>query len=379
MMDKTKRLVRVWVRCFALLAVWGTAEPTSGAIIGTDAAVSVTVQELIDGVPASVTSDSKELDPDSGELPLVASGDLLSTDLDGALVSMGQAFSEFSDPIRLDQPNPEEFALEVASYSNGDSVSYSVTGSAEEARTVVFTTSGSSLAPPEIDFGTASTRTVESRVFLSGAVIFWSNEPGRQLGEMLSEFSMTVTRDDTGATLFETTLNVTGENAGRVRSTATGPIRFETVDLEDLRNEGVDEETISILDRLERDGTLIVVVIPPQEHPYTYTVTANEPLVLRAVLNARVRNLPGGTGVAAAFGTPFENLADFIEHGMPGVNGIALQRSVNAVSASRAIGLVTPINASASRPAGRLCGAFGFESAAILGLLLFVVPSRRKC
>ena len=66
-MDKTKLLVRVWVRCFALLAVWGAAEPTSGAIIGTNAAVSVTVQELIDGVPASVTSDSKGLDPNSGE------------------------------------------------------------------------------------------------------------------------------------------------------------------------------------------------------------------------------------------------------------------------------------------------------------------------
>jgi hypothetical protein len=358
--------------------VWAAAVPASAAIIDTDAVVSTTVQELIDGVPASVTNDSEQHEADAPVLPLVASGDLLSTDLDGVLVARGQALSEFSDPTRLDEPNPEEFALEVASFSSADSVSYSVTSLAEEARTVVFTTSGSALAPPEIDFGTASTQRVESRIFLSGAVIFWSTEPGRELDDMLSEFRVTVTREDSGDKLFETTLTIDGGETDRLRRGSTGPIRSEVVNLNDLRDEGVDEGTISILARVENEGTLIVVVIPPQEHSYTYTVTANEPLVLRAEFSTRVQNIPDGTGIAATLGRPFENLVDFIEEGLPGVDGRALQRSINAAVNARAIGLVTPPRSSAGWPADNLCGALGFGSAALYGLAFFVMLGRSR-
>lgn len=377
-MDSNNGRIHLWVRRSIAVAVWAAAVPASAAIIGTDAIVSTTVQELIDGVPASVTNDSNEFEADAPVLPLVASGDLLSTDLDDVLVARGQALSEFSDPTRLDEPNPEEFALEVASFSSADSVSYSVTSEAQETRTVVFTTSGSALAPPEIDFGTASTQSVESRIFLSGAVIFWSTESGRELDDMLSEFRVTVTREDSGDKLFETTLTIDGGETDRLRRGATGPIRSEVVDLEDLREEGVDEETISILAQVERDGTLIVVVVPPQEHPYTYTVTANEPLVLRAQLTARVQNIPGGTGVAATLGRPFENLVDFIEEGLPGVDGRALQRSINTVMNARAIGLVTPPRSSVRWPVGNLCGVLGFESAALFGLAFFVLLGRSR-
>lgn len=377
-MDSNNVRVCLWVRCSVAIAVFAAAAPASAAIIGTEAVVSTTVQELIDAVPASVTDDSNELDADAPILPLVASGDLLSTDLDGVLVAMGQAFAEFSDPTRLDEPNPEEFALEVACFSSADAVSYSVTSQAQETRTVVFTTSGNPLAPPEIDFGSASTQSVESRIFLSGAVIFWSTESGRELDDMLSEFRVTVTREDSGDKLFETTLTIDGGDTGRLRRGSTGPIRSEVVDLEDLRNEGVDEETLSILAGIESEGTLIVVVIPPQEHPYTYTVTADEPLVLRAELTARVQNIPGGTGVAATLGGPFENLVDFIEEGLPGVDGRALQRSVNAAMNARAIGLVTPPRSSFRWPIGNLCGVLGFESAALLGLGLVMMLGRSR-
>ncbi len=378
-MDSNNVRVHLGVRCSAAIAAWVVAAASaSGAIIGTDAVVSTTVQELIDAVPGSVTNDSNELDANAPILPLVASGNLLSTDLDGVLVAMGQAFAEFSDPTRLDEPNPEEFALEVACFSSADAVSYSVTSQAEEARTVVFTTSGSALAPPEIDFGSTSTRSVESRIFLSGAVIFWSTESGRELDDMLSEFRVTVTREDSDTVLFQTTLAIDGGDTGRLRRGSTGPIRSEVVTLDDLRDAGVDEETLSILAAVENEGTLIVVVIPPQEHPYTYTVTADEPLVLRAELSARVQNLPGDTGVAATLGRPFENLVDFIEEGLPGVDGSVLQRSVNAILRARAIGLVTPPASSARWPASNLCGALGFESAALLGLMLVMMLGRSR-
>ena len=372
------RRIHLWLGGSAAVVICWSAIPAWAAVIGTDAAVSTTVQELIDGVPGSVTSDTEELALDLSNFPLIASGNLTSTDLEGALVSMGQAFGEFSDPTRLDQPNPEEFAMEVGCYSNAESVAYSVTSATEELRTVVFTTPGNPLAEPEIDFELSTTRTAESRIFLSGAVIFWSTEPGRNLDEMLSELSVTVTEADTNAILFETLLTIAGEGTDQVRSAATGPIRFEIVDLDDLLDEGVDEDTISVLKRVEREGTLIVVAIPPQEHPYTYTVTADEPLILGAELTARVRNIPGGTGVAATLGRPFENLADFIEQGLPGVNGVAFQRSLNAATASRSIGLVIPEDSPARITGVRLCGALGFESAALLALGLIATLGRSR-
>ncbi len=377
-MSMTHRRSGTWGVVALVSVTCGVAAHATGAIIGTDASVSTIVQELIDGTAGSVNSDSEQLDAGSSNLPLVASGGLTSTDLDGVLVATAHGLSEFADPTRLDEPNPEEFALEVGCFSHADAVAYSVNSVAEEARTVVFTTPGSSLAPSEITFGLDGTRAVESRIFLSGAVIFWSTEPGLDLSDMLSEFHVTVTRDDTGASLFDTTLTISGSGTDDVQPAATGPIRFEVIGLDDLAEEGVDDGTLAILESVERTGTLIVVVIPEQEHVYTYTVRANQPFVLRAEFSALVRNAPGGTGVAAVLGRPFENLADFIDEGLPGVNGTALQRSVNSATAARVIGLVPAAAPPTSRSAKGLCGTFGLESAALLIPALFLTFGRRR-
>lgn len=378
-MKRKSRKCHPYAIVSALVAANAVAATLMAAVIETDAVVSTTVQELIDGVPGSVTSDSEQLEGGLSGFPIMASGSLTSTDLDGALASMGQSISEMADPTRLDQPNPEEFALEVECYSNAESISYSVDGLAEEFRTVVLTTPGNPLAPPEIEFGSNSTRRVESRVFLSGAIIFWSTEPGQELDEMLSEVRVTVTREDTGATLFSTTLTLADEDGNGLTPTTTGPIEFEIVDLQELGDRGVDEATLAILAQVEDEGTLMVVVLPEQEHTYRYTVTADEPLVLKAQMSAQVRNVPGGTGAATTLGKPFENLAEFIEDGLPGVNGSAIQRSVNAATAARKIGLVVSPDSTSGGTRSRLCGAFGLESAALLslGLCLTLGRSRR--
>lgn len=362
---------------------WATSAPA--AIIDIDATVSTTVQELIDGSPASVSSDENQLNDGSSALPMRASGDLTSTDLQGALVSMGQSFSEFSDPARLDQPNPEEFALEVAAYSNSDSIAYSATSSATESRTVVFTTPGSTVAPPEIDFGLGLTQRIESRVFLNGAVLLWSTTLDASLEDTQAEFDITVTRDDTGAVLFETSLTVVGGTTGDVEVDTEGGIRFELLSLDDLADEGIDADTIAVLQGVERDGTLFVVAIPPQQHVYRYTVRADEPVVLTAQLNARIRSGPGGTGVAAAFGAPFANLANFVSEGLPGVNGEAVERSLNAATASREIGLVGDgdvinIGGNIMPNPPPLCGILGIEWAALslVGIFLLRLSRSRR-
>jgi hypothetical protein len=353
------RLVR---RC--MLSVLAATAPSLGAVVGTTAKVSTTVQELIDGVPGSVNADDAAFPSAGTDFPLAASATLRSTDLNGALVSLGQGFSEFADPTRLDQPNPEEFALEIGCYSNAESISYSVSSQALENRSVIFTRPGNPAAPPEINFGLASTRDVESRLFLSGAVVFWSTHAETNLDELRVELTVKVSRGDTPTPLFETALRIDGRDAA---VSATGPIRHDRVGLDELAALGVDDTTLAILRRVQDEGSLMVLVIPPQEHAYRYSVTADEELTLDADLEIRVRNAPRGTGVAAVLGRPFKELAVFIEKGLPGVDGAVVQRSLNKAISQREMGLVPSPHTAQTIPTPRLCGTGGV---AMIGLCL---------
>ncbi len=359
------------IRACAALGVAGAiAFSTSGAsasVISTSAVLSTTVQELIDGSSGSMTTDSAETLDNLSNVPLRASGILTSTDLDGVLMSRGQAFGDFLDPARLDQPNPEEFALEVASYAQGDSIAYSVSSEANEFRTVSFSAS-------EIDFNVFGTQTVESRIFLSGAMLFWSTQPGLDLSDMRSEVSVSVIREDTGETLFSSSLVVSGAAVPTVQ----GPIQFDVVELDELAAAGVDADSLAILERVEREGSLIVVVIPEQEHPYTYRVVEDEPFVLNARFETRVQNKPGGTGAAVALGRPFQNLAAFVSDALPGVDGTTMQRAINLETASRNIGVVRSAGSSSDISGGGVCGALGIESVAVLGLVFFLGFTRSR-
>ncbi len=349
------------------------SQKSLATVISITGRAATTVQELIDDSPGSVNSDHEEFGVDTDEFPIDAFADLTSTDLSGNLVSLGQGFAQLSDPA-LDQENPEELALEVGCYSNATSVSYLVQSTATESRTIVFTSLGSSVAPPDIRFGTDRTRTVESSVFLNGAIMFWSKAPAASLANMKSDLRVAVEHDGRSRPLFETTLVLTGSDDGVVGPTATGPIRFEIIDLEELATRGVDEASLAVLQAVADSGTLLVIAIPAQEHVYDYEVRANEDFVLTATLEARVRNAPEGTGVAAVLGRPFANLADFVERGLPGVDGLAIEQTINEATGDRALGLVTDDAAPWPRPA--LCGALGAEALALLFLTL--LPGRLR-
>ena len=347
-----------------VIACWavGSASASITAVGGT---VSTTVQERVDRAPASVSSDRQTLGVDAAEWPLEVTASLTSTDLDGLLVSLGQGFGDFTDPTGLDQPNPEEFGAEVACYSNAESVSYSVQSSAVETRSVVFSAA-------ELGGAAGGTREVESTVFLSGAVVFWSTRPDVNLDEMLAELSVTVTRDNTDPPLFETRLELAGGTGPEVRPVATGPIRLEVIGVDELADEGANAESVAILEQVGENGTLVIVLVPPQEHAYTYDVVTDEVFALTATLEARVRNIPGGTGVAAVVGRPFRNLAEFIGLGLSGLDGEAVQRSLNEATAKREIGLIPAASSTSPQPAWGLCGAFGLEGVALLSLATFL-------
>ncbi len=327
----------------------------SGEITRVEARVDTRVQELMNGAPASVNADSRELPGDVAEFPLATSAFLDTTNLGGERTAIGQGFGIVEDPARLDEPNPQEFSLEAACYSNAPDVSYLVEGSASEMRTVVLDRTELGLGPFDLR------RDVQSRVFLSGAVIFWSATPAGQSDEIGADVAFRVTRDGDDQELFTTSIAI---GAGG-EALSTGPIVFETVGLDELAAL-VDETTLVILHQLEEDGELTVIVISQQEHEYEYTATVEEPIVLTATIEVQVRNAPAGTGVAAVMGRPFEELADFIAEALPGTNGAAIERSLNKAISDRDVGLVAP-PAAAPPATPRACGALG-----ALAMLIFI-------
>lgn len=358
------RPLRRWRWPGIALTAWGLAASPSalGEVIGTAAQVSARVQELIGGEPGSVSADDAFFDG-QGELPIEVDVELTSTDLSENLVAHGLGIADFLDPERLDQANPEELALEAACYSNGDSASYAIGAVVSETRTLSFSNS-------EIDFGLGGPRDIESSVFFSGAVVLWSRDARVPVDALLADLRISVTHNGTGETLFTTALSLTpGEGESAAQS--TGPIVVETVLLDELAGRGVDEDSLAVLRRVEEDGTLVVLVIPAQEYAYGYEVRADEPLDLTVRMQLEIRNAPGGTGVAAVVGRPFERLADFIERGLPGVSGVGVQRAVNESAADRGRVTSEPPRA----PARTLCGAYSAELALLPLLALgFLVP-----
>jgi hypothetical protein len=213
---------------------------------------------------------------------------------------------------------------------------------------------------------------VQSSVFFSGAVILWAIGAEPSLLRTGAELRVSIVRDDTADVFFESALNVSADASGGVEVTSTGPIEFEAVSLEALVGFGLDIETSAVLEHVAETGELAVIVLPPQQHDYTYTVTADEELVLAARLEIHAANAPDGTGVAATLGRPFEELVEFMELGLPGVDGEAIQQAINdAVANSDA----DPPPSDTDR---RLCGVLGIEAASLMFALIFAGVIRRS-
>ena len=356
---------------------WLLAAPSvDAAIIGFDARASTTVQELLAGQAASVSSDLQEWDGSADVLPLQAFASVITSELAGPGGARGQAVSDFDDPQRLDQPNPEEFGLEVASFANVASVGYTVLSEGVERRIVLFTSPGANPeVPAEIEFDADDTRLVSSRVYVSGAVLVWALDEKADLTGVSAELGITVTQDADTTPVFSNGLKLQGGAGGTLTTELDSPLVYELGGIELLTDESDAEAVEQVAAGLETVGTVAVVLIPPQEHTYSYTVTADRQTLLTAEFALRVRNVPGGTGVAAVLGRPFDTLADFIENALPEVDGAALQASLNKSVEDRAVGLVNDGQGEAA-DRSRLCGAFGGEALALL-LLLGLGPVRR--
>lgn len=361
-----QRAFSIWTA--GAVALTGSTALLRGAVVSTRAAVSTRVQELISETPASVNADDGEFPAAGVELPLTASASVTSTDLNGALAGFGRGSCTFSDPARLDQPNPEEFAVEAGCFSNVGLVSYRVTSQADEFRAVVFDRG-------EVGLAAGDTHEIQSRIFLSGAVVLWTT--GGANGDTIAgDLRVTVTRDDESAPLFETSVAVAGDAVE-----GAGAIRFERVTLDELRTLGIDDASVATLEQIEAGGTLLVLAIPPQEHAYPYTVSLGQRTTLHAKLEAVIANAPDGTGIAVTLGHPFSELASLVGTALPGVDGESLQKSINQAVAERALGLVSAQEVQGEdtvTATPRWCGAIGMVPMFMLAFCFIGARFRRR-
>jgi hypothetical protein len=331
-------------------------------VLSTSARVEITVQEFIDGQPASFTDDLEEFPAMADSPELSAFGRLTSTDLGGFLEAMGQSFSDFVPPSDL-SGNPRELAVEAACYSNSSTASYSVGSSAQEDRRIL-------LSPAEAGFDANGVAAVQSRFFLSGAIVLWSVGPS-DLANVVGTAHISVVDGNSGDVLFESEILV--RNSGESELNVTGPVIARAVSLPELANLGVDDASLDVLRDVQDRGQLLMVIIPTQSHLYDYAVTLNEPLTLQARLQIELSNTTGQTGVAATIGRPFSNLAAFVQTALPEVNGESLQSALNKAIAQSGTGVYP------GRPVTSPCGAFGLELAmlpvlAATGALFFRRP-----
>lgn len=344
-----------------LLITWATAPSATAEVLSTSARVEITVQEFIDGQPASFTDDGEEFTTAAEPAELSAFGRLTSTDLGGLLEAMGQSFSDFLPPANL-SGNPRELAVEAACYSNSNTASYSVRSTAEEERQIL-------LGPTEADFDTNGVAIVQSRFFLSGAIILWSIDPS-DLANVEGSAHISVMDEDNGEVLFESEISVRNSGESEPELNVTGPVSARTVSLSELADLGVAGASLAVLQDVQDRGQLLIVVIPTQSHPYDYGVTRNVPLTLQARLQIELSNTTGQTGVAATIGRPFSNLAAFIHTALPEVNGESLQSALNKAIAQT--GGADPSPSVPSTPSA--CGAFGVEAILLPFLVLACVP-----
>lgn len=321
------------------------------------------VQEFLLAEPGTVSSESREGDPREAKASIRAVAEVESIELGGTLIGQARATSTAGDPTPLTKTNPAEFALEAACFSNTDAVSYLVTSSVAEARTIV-------LRRTEI----AANGTAESLVTLSGAVVVWAVDSSLSLDSIEGSIEVNIS-DNNDELVFDSALNIEPQLENGIE--VFGGLRAQEVSLEQLADLGVDNESLEILGQVQSFGRLLVFAIPRQQHRYRYTAIPNQPFTLTAQMKIRLRNAPGGTGIAVVLGRPFTELAEFIASGLPGVSGGNVEKAVNQAVANSTMSNVQDANADQGVNVTRACGVLGVEPMLFL-LLCAQLQSRRK-
>lgn len=361
------------------LLVMAAALCARAEIVDIQANVNSEVREFVAGQEASF-DDSKEGFPEtSNTLPIQALAGLGEFDepTDGTRGARGIA--DFADPRLSATSNPEEFGLEAVSFSRAD-VHYVVDVAADELRTIVFSADELASNRPG-PTGSTSNRLVSSTVFLSGAVVVWSQDPNRDLSGLSAAFDFVITQQRPSLdseVVFDATVLVEGTASGEVQVTQSS-ILGSVLGGPELLTQLLGESAAGVVADLETLGNVHILLLPTQPVAYAYEVAVGEEFTLLAETRINLVNLPAGTGAAAVFGRPFTDLAATIQPSLKAATGPDVQRLVN-----RAIQQTQP-PAPAATPASTatpirtpFCGSMGAEALLLPAVGFGLFSGRRR-
>ncbi len=330
----------------ALLAV--IAVPLRAEITSIQGSVEAEVAELRDG-SAGDRDRVFEAFPDTATtLPIDAIARLLSGS--GEVEGVGISAAQFADPRDLAQPNPEEFAINLALNSVSSSVAYQGRAITREVRAVTFT-------PAEFpQIPTGERVPVFGQIFLDGALAVFALDAQTDLTGAHATIRVEVLRHGGSLpdeTVFRGEIDLRGTTDGQVRVVTSGDIPAARLILTNL----------SVLN--SDFAAFHALIIPRLTMTYPYDAVVGESFTLSANITAEAGNLPGRTGVAVILGTPVDSLADVIR--LTRGQQVAA-KTITALQNERAHPTGTPVTPDPGLgPLLPACGLVGFE-----GLLGFV-------
>jgi hypothetical protein len=349
--------------------------PAWGEVRQINATITAQVQEYVGGVEGSFDSAFEDFGTTSMTLPIQVAAGLLPPEETSTNGFIAQAFADFRDPAAATSRNPGEFGLETDAYAQGPDIHFAGEAVAAETRRVVFSGDELSLLAGE------DQQRVQSSVFVSGAAVIWSQDPGRDLTGLSVSLRISVEQrlpDAAPLVVFQASLTVQGapdavvtlDSPDGIVATLGGPELISAVG-------GFTEP--QLLQELADLGRLHLLLIPRQELTYFYTVPRDVEFDLTATVESRAVNLPGGTGVGAVFGRTFETLTEVIGQSTAAASkGAALQAAVNAAMLDAPASRREPGDAPVAASPAVLCGAMGAGTLGMtFGLLLAALSVRR--
>ena len=334
---------------WGIVAVAATLLPASALAEITDirGRVELVIQEIRFNVEGD-RDEVFEIFPDtSSDLPLQIVGGLAAS---GSEIAHARAAAQFADPRELNQPNPEEFAINLALYSSTPNTRYEARARASETRDIIFQPGELAEAvegEPVLVFG---------RVFIDGALAIFAVDAGRDLlGAHVSLSVRVVKESETSSqTVFAGSVEINGGLAGTVFVSATGQIDTSTLILSDLSPVSDDF------------GVFHVLIIPNLDIVYSYEASVLEEFELHATVEVLANNVEQSMGVAALVGSPTDSLKQVIE-ATTGTN--AATKMLAALEQERANPTGVAAFPPPPPPVPPLCGLFGIEALAGLALI----------
>jgi hypothetical protein len=357
---------RISRRPLALLAAAATLlatglTPARADVTSVSGTVKAMVQQFRSGSPGQISQPALQYPQNSESLPIQVVARQNTFAEDGA--AAGVVAAQLEDPLELNQPNPQEFAINLALLSASPTVRHQAQAISQEVRGVV-------LKPADFP-GHKSGDEVSliGRVYVDGVLAMFSRIADRDLTGVSASVKVTVVKQVSGLadeTLLSGRVLLTGGPSGVVGQSAEGTFPTDTL---------IHSNLAAFIPEFGRFEVLIVPRVPIN---YAYQATLGEEFTLQVTVEVEAANVEDQIGVAAIIGTPLDSIREVIA----AVEGaLTAQKTINALERERANPtgeLAFP--AAPARTALPLCGLFGVESAvglvALAGLRLGRRPGR---